>query len=123
MIRRPPRSTLFPYTTLFRSRDRERLGSTHPAEPRGENKASGERSPEVLLRAGPKRLVGALEDPLRPDVDPRARRHLTVHREPHRFVLPEILPVAPRRDEHGVDDQDARRVGGRREDADGLPRL
>src|SRR2546430_13129516 len=25
MIRRPPRSTLFPYTTLFRSRARERL--------------------------------------------------------------------------------------------------
>src|SRR5438132_7913639 len=29
MIRRPPRSTLFPYTTLFRSRP----GSTNPAEP------------------------------------------------------------------------------------------
>src|SRR3712207_7608166 len=26
MIRRPPRSTLFPYTTLFRSRDASRLG-------------------------------------------------------------------------------------------------
>src|SRR2546430_9170428 len=26
MIRRPPRSTLFPYTTLFRSRLRERIG-------------------------------------------------------------------------------------------------
>jgi len=25
MIRRPPRSTLFPYTTLFRSGDAERL--------------------------------------------------------------------------------------------------
>src|SRR2546422_3812728 len=25
MIRRPPRSTLFPYTTLFRSRDGERV--------------------------------------------------------------------------------------------------
>src|SRR5256885_13237814 len=25
MIRRPPRSTLFPYTTLFRSRDRAQL--------------------------------------------------------------------------------------------------
>src|SRR5438876_1438484 len=25
MIRRPPRSTLFPYTTLFRSRDRHRV--------------------------------------------------------------------------------------------------
>src|SRR3712207_9076086 len=31
MIRRPPRSTLFPYTTLFRSRrkDEERHGVTH----------------------------------------------------------------------------------------------
>src|SRR5260370_28100746 len=27
MIRRPPRSTLFPYTTLFRSRRRGRCGS------------------------------------------------------------------------------------------------
>src|SRR2546430_17477398 len=26
MIRRPPRSTLFPYTTLFRSRRREEVG-------------------------------------------------------------------------------------------------
>src|SRR5260370_17162560 len=31
MIRRPPRSTLFPYTTLFRSADDARLGTT-PAE-------------------------------------------------------------------------------------------
>src|SRR2546425_8781987 len=30
MIRRPPRSTLFPYTTLFRSRDHQHL------RPRGE---------------------------------------------------------------------------------------
>src|ERR1039457_299773 len=28
MIRRPPRSTLFPYTTLFRSVNRDRLGIT-----------------------------------------------------------------------------------------------
>src|SRR2546426_3109394 len=28
MIRRPPRSTLFPYTTLFRSRDRDALHSS-----------------------------------------------------------------------------------------------
>src|SRR2546426_9014131 len=34
MIRRPPRSTLFPYTTLFRSptADRPRLGAQHPAQ-------------------------------------------------------------------------------------------
>src|SRR6202161_735853 len=29
MIRRPPRSTLFPYTTLFRSRDRRGHGQRH----------------------------------------------------------------------------------------------
>src|SRR3712207_8279097 len=41
MIRRPPRSTLFPYTTLFRSRGRERgraldgrEEAAHPREPR-----------------------------------------------------------------------------------------
>src|SRR3989449_3691024 len=33
MIRRPPRSTLFPYTTLFRSRDVERGG--HAVAPQG----------------------------------------------------------------------------------------
>src|SRR2546422_6491462 len=37
MIRRPPRSTLFPYTTLFRSADRTRgVGSSRPGRrPRG----------------------------------------------------------------------------------------
>src|SRR2546430_8347713 len=38
MIRRPPRSTLFPYTTLFRSQERvdtmaaKRLRSVHPGD-------------------------------------------------------------------------------------------
>src|SRR5258708_17562159 len=32
MIRRPPRSTLFPYTTLFRSRLLEPIGNIPPAE-------------------------------------------------------------------------------------------
>src|SRR5687768_18093342 len=34
MIRRPPRSTLFPYTTLFRSR-RSRAGAARPRGRRG----------------------------------------------------------------------------------------
>src|SRR3712207_8391294 len=37
MIRRPPRSTLFPYTTLFRSQDRDRhvgqYGHSEPSVP------------------------------------------------------------------------------------------
>src|SRR2546428_7472987 len=32
MIRRPPRSTLFPYTTLFRSRGHRDLARTHAAD-------------------------------------------------------------------------------------------
>src|SRR5258706_8461618 len=48
MIRRPPRSTLFPYTTLFRSRQTEKTfcPSDHPPEnsgpPNKESVASGE---------------------------------------------------------------------------------
>src|SRR3712207_9362951 len=34
MIRRPPRSTLFPYTTLFRSGTPPRRGAARPARPR-----------------------------------------------------------------------------------------
>src|SRR5260370_7280065 len=36
MIRRPPRSTLFPYTTLFRSRDVLERIPTHPNRRRAE---------------------------------------------------------------------------------------
>src|SRR2546422_10637506 len=61
MIRRPPRSTLFPYTTLFRSRQRllvvEELAIHHPAA-------------ELLHDLGPEQLVpaeldGVLEQHLR----------------------------------------------------------
>src|SRR5207248_5181274 len=35
MLRRPPRSTLFPYTTLFRSEALRRAGGRRRVEPRG----------------------------------------------------------------------------------------
>src|SRR2546429_6298366 len=35
MIRRPPRSTLFPYTTLFRSRVKFQMLPKHPSAPPG----------------------------------------------------------------------------------------
>src|SRR3712207_7292250 len=47
MIRRPPRSTLFPYTTLFRSTVEEFL-------------AVGDRGSAEALRVGPRRRVGAV---------------------------------------------------------------
>src|SRR5690242_21091483 len=51
MIRRPPRSTLFPYTTLFRS-DGHRPAAERPADPRrargvqGAHRSRGARSEE-----------------------------------------------------------------------------
>src|SRR3989442_11818369 len=46
MIRRPPRSTLFPYTTLFRSEAPPRVSSS------SENRGGGGRSSILILRDG-----------------------------------------------------------------------
>src|SRR3712207_7753922 len=55
MIRRPPRSTLFPYTTLFRSRDvLERLLDAEAAR-------IGEAAGRVLLIVGPAREAALAE--------------------------------------------------------------
>src|SRR5438034_5700145 len=53
MIRRPPRSTLFPYTTLFRSHPPAALPDTRPGLPR--------RPPENV-RAISERFSGRLRD-------------------------------------------------------------
>src|SRR3712207_3124256 len=52
MIRRPPRSTLFPYTTLFRSADRPRRAGDRGRGPRGD--------PRLPLARGPPRDRGGL---------------------------------------------------------------
>src|SRR3712207_9007334 len=60
MIRRPPRSTLFPYTTLFRSPRVERVGLHHHVEP-GDvgNLAVAVRDPgDVEGARGPVDLLG-----------------------------------------------------------------
>src|SRR2546430_13586893 len=49
MIRRPPRSTLFPYTTLFRSRERERAH---------DEAGEGERGRRDVREGDPCRHVG-----------------------------------------------------------------
>src|SRR5687767_15623598 len=53
MIRRPPRSTLFPYTTLFRSRHRRtRSDDPFPRGGRGEAPRPVPGAPEAGLLAG-----------------------------------------------------------------------
>src|SRR5256886_8479862 len=77
MIRRPPRSTLFPYTTLFRST----VGTTAPGEyssaeglgffrsdDGGENWARVTQDPRPALRIGGGDLPVVRVDPTNPDV-------------------------------------------------------
>src|SRR3712207_9133139 len=51
MIRRPPRSTLFPYTTLFRSRggEHDHPGSPFPGDPPGQIELGGEIRVELRI--------------------------------------------------------------------------
>ena len=77
----------------------------------------------MLARALGEGLVGALDDPLRGDVDPRAGGHLAVHRQARPLQLAELLPGRPVGDEHGVHDQDPRGLAGGAEDADRLAAL
>src|SRR3712207_7148005 len=55
MIRRPPRSTLFPYTTLFRSRNVDALALGPSSDGRGVDRVGGRvtnSSPALARRAG-----------------------------------------------------------------------
>src|SRR5687768_18026488 len=52
MIRRPPRSTLFPYTTLFRSRARARRVAAIPAGAGADRHPAGEHRRRTLRPAG-----------------------------------------------------------------------
>src|SRR2546426_9378739 len=56
MIRRPPRSTLFPYTTLFRSRRSHRLAARTPASHVG----NGGSIPPGTIPRSPNMVDGAL---------------------------------------------------------------
>src|SRR3712207_7180351 len=69
MIRRPPRSTLFPYTTLFRSLpDAQLHGCRRPRQRLGGDVA-------VPVRQGPRRRAAAAERPRLHDHPPRSEEH------------------------------------------------
>src|SRR2546430_17321873 len=105
MIRRPPRSTLFPYTTLFRSQGRELPGrgrsllgvhAVRPgAAPAGLRRVlAGAVPPSRLRRLGPRGgPAGAL---LRADEALRARREDAPLCEGRPRVPVRGLPRAPR---------------------------
>src|SRR2546425_5270724 len=68
MIRRPPRSTLFPYTTLFRSGDPCVLGVLQDVVPRA---AADRRS----IRVGPDVIDLPAADSGKKPINPRSEEH------------------------------------------------
>src|SRR3712207_7280383 len=68
MIRRPPRSTLFPYTTLFRSDATAHRGATFLRRPRGRDRLRP-RSPPAATPLPPTTMPALWDHP------PRSEEH------------------------------------------------
>src|SRR5256885_12713213 len=83
MIRRPPRSTLFPYTTLFRSLREHRAGDVHREHDREATRLGDD---PLLSPAGPGERHDAEERGDRERRGPEAARG---DRLPHRLVRSE----------------------------------
>src|SRR2546422_5082805 len=74
MIRRPPRSTLFPYTTLFRSSSRKQRRRQNPYNPRRQKKPDSKISAslKIAITVSNPSLARALADSLQPETMARA---------------------------------------------------
>ena len=92
----------------FVHRDRQGLRAAHAAAAARHIQRAAQRTAEVLARAFCEGLVGALQNPLRADVDPRARGHLAEHHQALRCELVELRLRGPVRHEVRVRDEDAR---------------
>src|SRR2546430_17711218 len=101
MIRRPPRSTLFPYTTLFRSVREDARANRHGARglrgdgPRADGQGRGEVE-QVGTRGPPGRLDVAVPLALAPVArlhrpDPVTRRRADGHDRPARVRPAEMV--------------------------------
>ncbi len=92
------------------------LGPAHAAQAGGEDEPAPQRASEVLARGLREGLVGPLEYPLAPDIDPGPGGHLPVHHQALAVELVEMFPGGPGRDQHRVRDEDARSFEPRAED-------
>src|SRR5260370_33108695 len=71
MIRRPPRSTLFPYTTLFRSTSQEAVQNQNEPQLRDEN-AHNDKSVHGVLN--PTYQAGLRRDAVQPDIEAERKK-------------------------------------------------
>lgn len=102
---------------------RQRLGAAHAAKAGGKHPAAFEIAVVMLAASLDEGFVGALDDALAADVDPRTGGHLAVHRQALGVQFVEVFPGRPVRHQVGVGDQHPRRVGVGLEHADRLAGL
>src|SRR3989441_10790270 len=108
MIRRPPRSTLFPYTTLFRSVER-RVGRDARLEPRAHGSRTGARELEECGRPEPLGVACVQAQPLaQVQVDAGARVEPVELVDAARWtaqpvvdVVTQVVPASRHGDDHG----------------------
>src|SRR5580704_19379382 len=82
--------------------DRKWLCAAHATKACGDSDGAGKRVIEILLCRAAKSLVRPLQYPLRTDVDPGTRGHLTVHHQSRRIEFVELFPCSPMRYKVGV---------------------
>src|SRR3712207_7007369 len=100
MIRRPPRSTLFPYTTLFRSRLPH---APHPGRAqalerlRGGRRLGGELVDRLVLKDARAHLVARLRRPLAP----RSEEH-TSELQSRQYLVCRLLLEKKKKKHHAL---------------------
>src|SRR5258708_27112688 len=92
MIRRPPRSTLFPYTTLFRSRSRAGVRSRCNGTSRQARISIRKRfSPAIARRPRSRARRSPSRLPRRPRLQPRSEEHTSELQSPDHLVCRLLL--------------------------------
>ncbi len=89
----------------------ERLGTAHAAEPAGQDPAPGEIAAVVLPSGLDEGLVGALDDALAADIDPRPGRHLALEGAQRSDDSVVAAPVARGAADAAIDDELLRVLG------------
>ena len=99
------------------------LGAAHAAHAGSEHKLARQRAAEMGVGERAESLVGALQNALGADVDPRAGGHLAVHCQALGVIDVKVFLCGPGRHNVAVGDEHAGRVGMGFQNADGLARL
>ena len=115
--------TLNSQTTGTRHHGCQGLRAAHTTQTTGQDPFACKIAVVMLAACLDECLVGALNDALAADVNPRPRGHLAVHCQTLFIELVEMIPSGPMRHEVGIGDQHTRRIAVGFDDGNGFAGL